>query len=335
MSNPFEHDDGEETLTIDLPEDFNEEKTDSKYCIVAKVINGRQYGLGILHNILQRAWRPSGDITVSDFGLGIYMIKFALRCDYFAVIEGSPWSINNDLLLFELCEPGKLPSEYTFQHAVFTIQIHGLPINHINEKTVSHIAARLGTPLPSKQGESVKWGKYARVRVKLDITKSIRQKIKVTLPSKKVVEIDLRYEKLPRLCFYCGLFGHLVKQCPILSRKLEGLEIDLEQGFEQKAKELKLARFTEDIQANFRSASSTSSQLAGVQTQILEETPEKQNRPSTSKESLQPVTCPNSRNHCIDFLINTVTRKSSKNETAPIINDCLLPNNLITASNGT
>lgn len=73
----------------------------------------------------------------------------------------------------------------------------------LNEKVVTFLASQFGTPYPIPKGESLK---YARVRVKIDITKKLQKSISVTLPSKKVIEAQLGYEKLPKLCFYCGFF---------------------------------------------------------------------------------------------------------------------------------
>ncbi|KAI3993716.1 hypothetical protein MKX01_002729, partial [Papaver californicum] len=79
---------------------------------------------------------------------------------------------------------------------------------------------QFGSPYPFPKGESLKWSRFARVGVKVDITKKLPKYIRVTLPSKKIIEAHLRYEELPKLCYYCGFFGHLMRQCPTLCKQV-------------------------------------------------------------------------------------------------------------------
>ncbi|KAI3832574.1 hypothetical protein MKW98_002120, partial [Papaver atlanticum] len=84
---------------------------------------------------------------------------------------------------------------------------------------------RFGTPQNISEEDAVKWGKYARFRVKIDITKPLPKEMKVILASGKIRMAQFRYEKLPILCYFCGLFGYAMKQCPVLSTNLEKLKL--------------------------------------------------------------------------------------------------------------
>lgn len=51
-------------------------------------------------------------------------------------------------------------------------------------------------------------GKYARVAFNLDLLKPLVSRIEVDGRIQLV-----EYESLPNICFWCGLFGHLVDGC--------------------------------------------------------------------------------------------------------------------------
>ncbi|RZC88618.1 hypothetical protein C5167_016481 [Papaver somniferum] len=107
-----------------MPADCIEESQDSKYFIVTKMVNNRQYRLKVLYEILVKAWKPSGWILVSEMEPGMYMVKFELRCDMCLTLEGSPWSVNDDLLLMEVGDHSKLSKDYLFKFDDFNVQIH-------------------------------------------------------------------------------------------------------------------------------------------------------------------------------------------------------------------
>lgn len=124
----------------------------------------------------------------------------------------------------------------------------------MNSQKVFNIVQTLGTPEPIDPQMTAKWGKYAKVRVRLDITKPIPKDMVVTLKSKKKIPITFRYEKLPRLCFYCGFFGHLMKQCLHLSKKLEEDNTLPTEEIALRINDKSMARYTEEIRAFHKSS---------------------------------------------------------------------------------
>ncbi|XP_026458974.1 uncharacterized protein LOC113359579 [Papaver somniferum] len=204
----------EDDLIFEVPDDVVEACDDHKYTLIITTITRREYGLNILYNMLQRSWRPSGCIEISSFSQAIYKVKFELGCDCNNVIMRSPWGLNEDLLLLEVCDPDKLPHEYEFQYTDFTVKVHGLSMSNQKIKMVEFIASKIGISYPILVLEQAKFGSFARVRVKIDVTQPIRRELSFLLPSKKKCTVNLRYERLPKVYFFCGRFGHIMKLCP-------------------------------------------------------------------------------------------------------------------------
>lgn len=189
--------------------------------IVLKTVTGKEYNLLILAEVVTKAWKPSGALKITYLGNGIYKVQFDLLCDLEAALQRSPWSIRDELMILERCHEDLLIEEYEFNFVSFWMHVYGLPLSMMNSQKVFNIMQKLGSPEPIDPQTASKWGKYARVRVRLDISKPIPKGMVITLNSKKKIIITFRYEKLPRLCFFCGFFGHVMKQFPHLSKKLE------------------------------------------------------------------------------------------------------------------
>jgi hypothetical protein len=54
---------------------------------------------------------------------------------------------------------------------------------------------------------------YLRVRLDYPLTKPLELKLKVRIKESGMMEIMLRYEKVPHFCFSCGCIGHAVANC--------------------------------------------------------------------------------------------------------------------------
>ncbi|KAK2651316.1 hypothetical protein Ddye_018805 [Dipteronia dyeriana] len=57
--------------------------------------------------------------------------------------------------------------------------------------------------------------KFLRVRVNIDISQPLKRALKVGVEdSDEMATIVVRYERLPELCFHCGILGHPFHECP-------------------------------------------------------------------------------------------------------------------------
>lgn len=79
------------------------------------------------------------------------------------------------------------------------------------------VGARLGRLLEVDVGEDGSCtGKFARIRVMMDISKPLRQGIWVKQERlEDEICILLRYERLPQFCFQCGCLGHSLRDCSL------------------------------------------------------------------------------------------------------------------------
>ncbi|KAL2944945.1 Gag-Pol polyprotein [Bienertia sinuspersici] len=71
---------------------------------------------------------------------------------------------------------------------------------------------KLGEFMTMDKSDVIGINKSLRIRVKVDVTKPLQKTI--GLKTKQgVVEVTIKYEKLPVFCYICGLLGHGEKDC--------------------------------------------------------------------------------------------------------------------------
>jgi hypothetical protein len=66
-------------------------------------------------------------------------------------------------------------------------------------------------------------GEFARVRIKLDVSKKLSQFVSITKDKKKDW-YQLKYKKLPQFCGACGLLGHWYQECGTGEHDVKKLE---------------------------------------------------------------------------------------------------------------
>lgn len=98
--------------------------------------------------------------------------------------------------------------------AEFRVQVHKIPKKMANLKMTEFIAAQLGNFIRADMSNcDCTWIEFIRLPVCIDISKPLRQKIKIKNGKGEVITLECKYERLPTYCFYCGIIGHSERFC--------------------------------------------------------------------------------------------------------------------------
>ena len=89
----------------------------------------------------------------------------------------------------------QVPKEISLWQSPFWIQIHNLPLNNRTRETGWAIGSKLGEVMEVDVAESrVQWGKYLRVRVKMDVMKKLVRGKKIAIEGGEQRWIAFKYE---------------------------------------------------------------------------------------------------------------------------------------------
>lgn len=100
----------------------------------------------------------------------------------------------------------------------FWVQIKGLLLVFMTRVMGKHIGEALSEYVVSDQNKKGELsGNYLHIRVGLDVMKPLRRCMPMRISDRKADTIwaDIRYEKLPNLCYLCDTFEHLEQECHI------------------------------------------------------------------------------------------------------------------------
>lgn len=99
--------------------------------------------------------------------------------------------------------------EVDFSCGAFWIQIHGLPLIHMNAHNANLLGSRLGKLLEVDNADAtgMQYRKFLRVKVLINLQNPLAQGFNLPRIDKPLLRINFRYERLSDFCFTCGRLG--------------------------------------------------------------------------------------------------------------------------------
>ncbi len=184
---------------------------------MGKIISSRYFLQFVVQEIAEKAWKTSHPIQVSKIDENIFLFSFGHEVDRQLAFNQRPWTIKGAHLVLKPCAPELSCHELDFTKSTFWVQIHGLPMLWKTKDNIDKIGQKIGYVLDIDliSEPFIQWRKFVRVRVELDTTKPLKKGLFLPRPELHDVCIGLKYEKLPNLCYKCGIIGHYEKDCSI------------------------------------------------------------------------------------------------------------------------
>lgn len=125
-----------------------------------------------------------------------------------------PWAFDKNLVVLRKLLAGEDPLTISLDECDFFVHAMGMPLMMVHHRMAEVLGNAMGKfSCMDNSHEKGFLGSTLRFRVTIDITKPIRRMIQVTGPDGQEITVQLAYERLPNFCYYCGLIGHLVKDC--------------------------------------------------------------------------------------------------------------------------
>jgi hypothetical protein len=129
------------------------------------------------------------------------------------ILQGNPWIFRNSWLIVKPWNRETDPRTIDFDHAPVWIQLWGLPPHCKTKAMGQHLGSLLGEVEAFEIYEYPGKKMIVKIKVAINVHQPISAGIHVGNPTDGTSWVDFRFEKLPQVCFHCGLIGHSDKQC--------------------------------------------------------------------------------------------------------------------------
>ncbi|KAM7462720.1 hypothetical protein LguiA_030841 [Lonicera macranthoides] len=188
----------------------------SQYSLVGRFITDRSINVTAKQDTMSRVWRPVRGVWIKELSPNLFLFQFGHEVDMNRVINDGPWSFDQHLLVLRRLENGVSPHQVQLFHAEFWVQVYNLPVGFMSEKVAEHIGNYIGTFVEADRN-NFNGGRreFMRIRVSLDIRKSLKTRMKIQKEGEGSSWINFKYERLPGFCFFCGVIGHSDRFCEL------------------------------------------------------------------------------------------------------------------------
>lgn len=167
---------------------------------------------------MARAWRHHYH-AISQVSSHLFMAHFTSQESMMFVLTRQPWTMGSDNLLIEWIDPAdesKTKDDYKFEHIYVNVRVYGVPKNHRSLQLLQQILSTVGKPSefhPLQESMLFARSDYIWGTTKIRITDSVVDKISLTLDEETTKMVYLYYEKIGRICLFCGVMFHTVQHC--------------------------------------------------------------------------------------------------------------------------
>lgn len=189
-----------------------------KQCLIVKVL-GRHIAISALSKRLREMWKPKGGMHVMDLPRQFFMIRFELEDEYLAALAGGPWRVFGSYLMTQAWTPEFDPLRDDIVTTPVWIRLSNIPVNFYHKEILMCIAKGLGTPVKVDETTlNFERARFARVCVEVNLSKPLKGSVRINGERYFVA-----YEGLMNICSGCGIYGHLVHNCPrrLIERTVE------------------------------------------------------------------------------------------------------------------
>ncbi|PPD96116.1 hypothetical protein GOBAR_DD06853 [Gossypium barbadense] len=160
---------------------------------------------------MRSIWKIKKKFEIQSVGQNLFTIVFDLEEDLETILEGQAWLFRKSLVIFDRLTKPVERSQIRLVSSPFGIKI-GPCLPEFDKKDLLHaIGVTFGGVLRSEVN-----GEFCRLRVNLNIQKSLRRGIFILRSNGSRYWIPFKYEKLPKFCFGCGVMGHDLQDCTVV-----------------------------------------------------------------------------------------------------------------------
>ncbi|WJX61420.1 hypothetical protein P8452_46512 [Trifolium repens] len=191
------------------PENIVDEGVNAcKRSILGKIITEKPIHTSSIQNGLDSIWGSPQGLKVQEIEEGILQFFIHRPIDQERILLGNPWIFRNSWLIMKAWDRAVDPRLVDFTHAPVWIQLWGLPPHCKTKKMGESIGNLLGKFENAEFYEYPGKKMIIKIKVAIKVEKPIKTGLLIGNHRDGTTWIDFRYEKLPQVCFGCGILGH-------------------------------------------------------------------------------------------------------------------------------
>ncbi|KAF4373715.1 hypothetical protein G4B88_030058 [Cannabis sativa] len=213
-------------LTFSLNPGEVDEPQEANQVLLGKIFNRHRLGKSAIQGSLKLSWNAIKGWKWKEIEDGVLQFTFARREDALNVLSRRPWFVCGALLVIMPWPAWLSPSEVKFDKTPLWVTIDRIPPFYWNLSNLKELATKASPVFDLPLGiEDVVGMSSLRFRATIELNKPIFSGFYLRRQRLPDLWIQYKYERLPKLCFKCGILTHDQSTCfkpPTVIKDAEG-----------------------------------------------------------------------------------------------------------------
>ncbi|KAF4391672.1 hypothetical protein F8388_005437 [Cannabis sativa] len=213
-------------ITFSLNPGEVDEPQESNLVLLGKIISRYKLGKSAIQGSLKLSWHSIKRWRWKEIDGGLIQFTFANRDDALNVLARRPWFVCGSLIVIMPWPSWLTPAEVRFDKTPIWVNVESIPPFYWNLSNLKEMASKASPVFELPQGiEDAVGLSSLRFRATIDLNQPIFSGFFLRRQKLKDLWIQYRYEKLPKICFKCGLLTHDQNSCfkaPTVVKDVEG-----------------------------------------------------------------------------------------------------------------
>jgi hypothetical protein len=179
------------------------------FILVGKLISIKPIAKSVIKSNILQAWQFLKSLVTEDKEDNKMVFIFEDLEDFNRVLQNSPWNIKGTSLFLKRWCNDETFEEIEFVKAPMWVQVHGLPLDRMNNANATIIVENLGGLVEVDNSDCSKPCRksFLRIRVLLPLEDPLPTGFILHRPPKQQVIISYQFERLSEFCYACGRLG--------------------------------------------------------------------------------------------------------------------------------
>ncbi|CAA0805733.1 Unknown protein, partial [Striga hermonthica] len=181
--------------------------------LLGKIIGDRKATKFGIRRTMSFVWQTAQPFEVKELGPNFFQFIFGCKEDKDKVMAGVNWVFENQYLILQDWREDISENDGGFSEVSLWMQVHKLPLHWLSTDVglkIGRLFQRVRNVIVVKEGGTK--GSFLRLLVSHDVKEPLPRCTVIKLGSRQY-NVSFQYEKLVSLCYYCGLVGHLERDC--------------------------------------------------------------------------------------------------------------------------
>lgn len=189
----------------------------SRWITIGLFFSVQLFSVNGLFQELKSKWGLCGHLNYSSVKNNRFLLEFESEGDLRFILNNGPWTHRGDPFLMAAVDGSARPGDVEVAHMPIWARIFDAPPIMFFDTVARDLGGLLGKVLEvDSDREGRIWGESIRDRIQHDVDEPLCSMIEFHDKSENVMyRLNVKYERLPRFCSYCGHLGHGQRECKL------------------------------------------------------------------------------------------------------------------------